>query len=247
MVVYTYDGSFQGLLTVIYEAYYNRYKPEKIIKERDYTYNFLYHIIRIENSKEKYEKVYGAMKSKLASSFINNIFLIYMSEVEGAENLILDYTKLAFKVGKDIDIHLHNPIVSDVHNIVRKVEIEKHRMLGFVRFQNLGKELYYSAIEPDYNILELIMPHFKERFKCQDFIIHDVKRNIGGIYSKLKGEWIFCNINLEDIPQIGKDDLYNELWQEYFLSVSIEERTNLKLQKRMMPKRYWKHITEVNI
>ncbi|MEW9093780.1 MAG: TIGR03915 family putative DNA repair protein [Clostridiaceae bacterium] len=247
MIVYIYDGSFEGLLTVIYEAYYNKYKPEKIMKEKDYTYNFLYHIVKIENNKEKCEKVYRAMKSKLNSSSINNIFLIYMSEVEGAENLILDYTKLAFKIGKDIDIHLHNPVVRDVHNIVKKVEIEKHRMLGFIRFQNLGKELYYSEIEPDYNILELIMPHFKERFRYQDFIIHDVKRNIGGIYSKSKEEWILCTMNLEDIPQVGKDDLYNKLWKEYFLSVSIEERGNLKLQRKMMPKRYWKHILEVNI
>ena len=40
------------------------------------------------------------------------------------------------------------------------------------------------------------------------------------------------------------NDEYSDLWKTYFRSTTIEERRNPKLQSRMMPKRYWKHILE---
>ena len=34
------------------------------------------------------------------------------------------------------------------------------------------------------------------------------------------------------------------LWKEYFSNTTIEERKNLKLQKKMLPQRYRKNLTE---
>ncbi|ETI99568.1 MAG: hypothetical protein Q611_LSC00264G0001, partial [Leuconostoc sp. DORA_2] len=41
-------------------------------------------------------------------------------------------------------------------------------------------------------------------------------------------------------------DEYSSLWKCYFKSTTIEERKNLRLQRQMMPKRYWKHIFETS-
>ncbi|MGL5152900.1 MAG: DUF4130 domain-containing protein, partial [Clostridium sp.] len=50
----------------------------------------------------------------------------------------------------------------------------------------------------------------------------------------------------EEYEQLkGYEDNYTDLWKEYFKSVTIKERTNPKLQKRMMPKRYWENLTEI--
>ena len=38
---------------------------------------------------------------------------------------------------------------------------------------------------------------------------------------------------------------YEELWKEYFNNMAIESRKNPKAQKRSMPVRYWKHLTEI--
>lgn len=43
------------------------------------------------------------------------------------------------------------------------------------------------------------------------------------------------------------NDEYTDLWKTYFKATTIQERKNLKLQCRMMPKRYWKHILETKI
>ena len=39
---------------------------------------------------------------------------------------------------------------------------------------------------------------------------------------------------------------FEDLWKQFYKSVNIEERKNPKCQKRMMPTRYWKHLTEMN-
>lgn len=246
MIIYIYDGSFEGLLTVIYEVYYNKNKPENIFKKREYIHNFLHKLIEVSTSEDKWKKVYEAIRVKISEQVLRNIYLLHLSELENIERLIIEYIKLAFKVGRDIDLHMYDARVFQVHKVVKKIEYEKHRMMGFVRFDPIGENVFYSKIEPDYNILELIMPHFSQRFKEENFIIHDVRRKLGGIYSKENGKWRIHTLHLEDIPQINNNELYNKLWKEYFSSVSIKERKNPRLQRRMMPKRYWKHMSEFN-
>ncbi len=56
--------------------------------------------------------------------------------------------------------------------------------MQFVRFKEIAPLSFYSKIEPDYNILPLIIDHFTERFSDQDFIIHDLNREIALVYDK---------------------------------------------------------------
>jgi probable DNA metabolism protein len=39
-------------------------------------------------------------------------------------------------------------------------------------------------------------------------------------------------------------DGWEELWRTYHRSITIENRKNPELQKRFMPTRYWKYLTE---
>ncbi len=41
-----------------------------------------------------------------------------------------------------------------------------------------------------------------------------------------------------------KEELYQTLWQQYFQSVNIKARKNMKLHIQHMPKRYWKYLVE---
>lgn len=63
------------------------------------------------------------------------------------------------------------------------------------------------------------------------------------MYNKTQYEII--DFTLEDSNKLSSyKDEYQKLWKTYFKSTTIEERKNLRLQTRMMPKRYWKHIFE---
>lgn len=245
MIYFIFDGSFEGMLTSIYEAYYRKDKPEEIVPKWQFEPTLLTEPVYIQTDEEKSSKVYNAVKNKISAAALDQIYHVYLSELEGCCTLIYNYIKLGFKIGKDIDLHLHNDIVLGIQNINRKVTYECHRMLGFVRFKSTDS-MYYSLIEPDHNILSLIASHFSERLPNENWIIHDLKRDLAVFYNKK--EWVITPFNKERAEAFfsTKDsELYETLWKEFFKTIAIDNRINPKLQKRLMPARYWKHLTEI--
>lgn len=244
MICYIFDGSFEGLLTSIYEAYYRKEKVEEIIPLSKFQPTLLTEPKYIETKDEKSSKVYAAIKNKISTEALDLIYHVYLSEIDGSCSLIYNYVKLGFKLGNKVNLHLHEDVVLNIHNINNKVINECHRMLGFVRFKFI-ENIYYSSIEPDHNIIGLIAPHFSERLLSERWIIHDLKRNIAVFYNK--NEWILTTFTAADMDSIiikEESELYESLWKDFFKTIAIADRTNPAYQRRNMPKRYWKHLTE---
>lgn len=243
MIHFIYDGSFDGLLTCIYEAYHRTEKPEKILFREDDQENLLVQKVYIEQDKVKAEKVYAAIRTKISRNALKNVFYAFLSEQEDAGSLIYRYIQLGFKMGNAIDQHLSDDRVLDMHKIVQKVTKEKHLMLGLVRFRKLGDNLYYAPITPDFQILGLLAPYFAKRMADQNWIIHDTGRNIAAVYNQK--EWMITEMILEkSVDIIEEERFYQQLWQQYFKSIAIKNRINPKLQKRYMPRRYWNNLVE---
>ena len=41
-----------------------------------------------------------------------------------------------------------------------------------------------------------------------------------------------------------QEELYDQLWKDYFNSINIKERQNVKLHVQYLPKRYWRYLNE---
>lgn len=245
MIVYIYDGSFEGLLTCIYEAFFSKENPIDIVSESGLQHSFINTYKYISTDDIKSDKVYNAVRSKISRQALENAYYVFLSENIEAGRLVLEYLRLGFKVKDKIDNYLANDSVLKVNKISQRVGFEKHRMMGFVRFSHLDGDLYYAPIEPDNNITVLLAPHFAERLADQNWIIHDVRRQIAAVYNKKS--WILVNAPENFNPRISKEEEeYRKLWKEFFHSIAIEERYNPMLQRNLMPKRYWKYITEKN-
>ena len=124
-------------------------------------------------------------------------------------------------------------------------------MEAFVRFQLTKDGLYYCLIQPDYNVLPLISNHFEKRYADQRWLIYDSHRKYGIYYDLEKVETVFLNfeVNSSDKKAIAeisdeKEELYQRLWQQYFSSVNIVARKNMRLHIQHMPKRYWRYLIE---
>ena len=123
-------------------------------------------------------------------------------------------------------------------------------MEAFVRFQKLGDGTFYAGIEPDFNVLPLLIKHFKDRYADQKWIIYDMKRKYGIYYDLQTVEYMEIDFStggsLKEPSGIYFEDekLYQHLWKNYFNSVNITSRKNIKLHLRHIPRRYWKHLTE---
>ena len=125
---------------------------------------------------------------------------------------------------------------------------EIHRMHAFVRFLKSKDGVYYSVIEPDFNVLPLIGEHFERRYADQHWIIFDTRRHYGLYYNltatmPITGDDPILTLAMGDASD-EKESLYQRLWINYFRSVNIPARNNIKLHLRQLPKRYWKYLTE---
>lgn len=243
-IVYLYDNSFEGFLTCIYRAYYSKENPNLIITKEEQI-NFLVKTLYIETDFEKSEKVYRAIQTKISHLALIKVFMVFLSEEKDMGTIILNYLRIAFKMGAKIDDYNVHPAVIEIDKLYKKVATEKHRLLGLTRFKELQNGIFYAQLEPVYNVVSLLAPHFSERLKNEKWIIHDLKRGIAVFYNKV--EWVIRNIDEPKNYIISEaEEDYQDMWREYYKHISIENRKNTKQKKAYMPTRYWKHLVEVS-
>lgn len=242
-VIYIYDGTWNCFLTAVHHYYYDHQTVTNIQSALTYIPNLIDEYREIKPDTIKAKTVEEAILNKISFESLDNIIRCFFSEIEGREFWILNYIKLGFKIGSRIDSMLGDQVVLDVLLPARKVKFECHRMLGLLRFELLENNIYYAKIQPDHNIITFISPHFKDRFADQNWVIHDIKRNIAALYNTKR--MLISYMDLTNIPNLHSDELrFQSLWKNYFKHIAIKSRLNPKLQKQFIPKRYWKNLTE---
>ena len=246
MCVLTYDGSFEGLLTCVYDGFYLKRKINNIFSEAsNYMPSLFDEVIKIVTDINKFEKVRNAVIVKIDRLALKKLYTVYLSNSDNKEILIYSYLKKAFKIGPDIHLFLNLDEVRLIDDICKRVSYEIHHLRGFIRFNYIQNKFLYTAISPDNDILEFLAEPFKKRYANEFWIINDTLRKKAVIYNKDSYEII--SFSEDDTAKLYEyKDEYSQLWIEYFKATTISERKNLKLQKRMMPKRYWKNILETH-
>ncbi len=245
-----YNGSFENFLTAVFEVY--EYKiAEPSIQKEDKANISLFGAHIVHDDKNKAERVTKKLKEKITTQAFTNLYKTFLSELPGIENVLLRYIQYVIESKNSIERNYANADVLMVHQTSHKVDREKHRMKAFIRFQKTKDELYYAIVQPDYNVLPLIIKHFKDRYADQRWLIYDVRRKYGLYSDKETVSEVFINFaesinNHETLQTIHdeKEDLYQSLWQTYFDNVNIKARKNMKLHIQHMPKRYWKYLVE---
>lgn len=241
MINYLYDGSFDGLLTAVYENYYEE-KAQGIFPEAAYQITIFTPSKTVRTDPILAEKVYSAIENKISASSLQHIYYAYLASEANMETKILKYLQLGFKLGPQIDdLHTH-PDVLPIRQATRKVSFEVERFLGLLRFKDAGSFLY-AVLEPDHNILLLLADHFADRLACERFIIHDRKRNLA-VISNCK-QWYLTDFTQDlDLSYSESENDYQELWKTYFTRIGIDNRKNQKLQNQFVPQRYRRNLIE---
>ncbi len=242
-MIYVTDGSFEGILTAVFEAYENKEIPESIVS-RDFYQVSLDSVVReIEKNDEKSSRVYNAVVEKMSQEALEIMYKAWLSEHCEIGTALYKYIKIGLKIGRKVLSYLQNPDVLMINDLAYKVGAEAHRFLGILRFKKLNNGLYYSKIEPDNNITMIIAEHFEQRMSDQPWIIHDIKRNVFALYDTY--QVIFVKEDISISIDNGEDKVFEELWKSYFKTIAIEDRRNPRLQKQFLPRRYWKNLTEM--
>lgn len=252
MTTLLYDGTFEGLLTAVFEVFEYRFDPAEIIsKEKYQTQTIFTDHHQVFTNVEKAERVENKLKKNLGKKGVSQLLRVYLSEKAEAERLILSAIKLSlqFPTENVLENYGHSDIL-DIAKINKSISREVHRMHAFVRFEKLQDEVYFAKVEPDFNVLPLIVSHFKNRYQDQKWMIYDLKRHYGIFYDLEDVQ--FFEPALEQTQQLKRTEnilheeeiQYQKLWQRYFFKTNIPERKNMKLHVQSLPKRYWKYLTE---
>ena len=238
---YYYDGSFDGLLTVIFIAYKDRKNNEfRIIVKTGQLLLGLDDINVITNF-SKARRVEKAICDKLSQNFLNNIQTSFLSCDKNKDIVIVHTVYKALKQGKEI-LNSLDEHAFYVNKLVKQVLNERHRYLGVLRFKEVKDGTMFSTIEPKNNVLPILLSHFINRMKREKFAIYDKKRKIIAYYDTKKVEIFF--VKSLEIEWSDEEIEYSELWKTFHKSISIKERENKKLQQSNLPKYYWKHLIE---
>ncbi len=240
-MIVVYDGSFEGFLTLVYDVYHSKICPEQIIKEEPKTL-LLDEYFCIDNDEEKFEKVYQSLTNHFSKENMQTIFNMFFCDTSSFEKELLEFIKLGFKNQKELD-NINIPEIFKIKNLEKELLRNAHRMYGFMRFQELADGTLYGKLESKFNLLTFMGRHFFQRLSNQNFIIHDAERKLAIVKNTTQ-------ISVEqvakfDTPVLSSDEKkFSDLWRQFFKSVAIEERRNLKLQQDLVPLIYRKYMNE---
>ena len=250
MTLLSYDSTFEGFLTTVFDIYEFKYSNPKIIKCSELQQNLFVDTVEIITDNSKSDRVIKKLQLQIGADGIRNIIYSFLSENHGVENLlfaVIDYSvkNPTVNITKDFS----NQYVLQISKLTKSVGREKHRMEAFIRFEQLKDGIYFAKIDPDFDVLTLIIPHFKNRYQDQKWLIYDLRRKYG-VYYDLETVTI-VTLDFDAILSKNIDNLYSDseinyqkLWSEYFDHTNIKERKNMKLHVQHVPQRYWKYLTE---
>ena len=252
MTAFFYDKTFEGLLSCVFFAFEAKEMPDVLLETGQVKPLFLDKSFTVITETEKAQRVWAGLEKKISPSAREMLVTVWLSELPEVDMLLFRYICKAFQALKSIELNFGDADVLRCAEIFKKVNQSCHKVIQFVRFQKTKDGVYFAPIAPDFNVITLVADHFKTRYADQQWIIYDTKRKFGLYYDLHSVTEI--TFTEEPVGKSGKltaeqmdneEQLYQQMWKNYFKSMAIKQRINPKLQRQHMPARYWKYLTEM--
>lgn len=240
-IIYRYDGTPDGMLTCIFEAFARREAPAAILSPDDAQAS-LFEMIAIQTDTSKAARVLAGLRRTAGYEAADLVQLAHLTCLPDKELHALAFTRLAMKTGPAACDMLTDHRVNIINKAVRNLQIEAHHLCGFVRFIEIEGTLV-SLIDPKNTVLPLLDAHFSDRFPCERFIIYDRTHRTALMH--LPGESRIVPLNELKIPAISEKELdIQRMWRRFHETIAIEGRLNKNLQRNLMPLRFRPNMTE---
>ncbi len=242
-VTYLYDGSLEGLLCCIFESYEKKEQPADI-QTVDAVQMNLYEKKTIQTELDKAKRVRAGIIKRASADAYDLVEYGFLTCHPQKERLILRFVQLAMQLGRKAQSMLAEETVGELHSAVRALLRESDKHKGFVRF-SIHDGVMVAVIEPKNNVLPLLAPHFCDRYSNEAFIIFDKVHGEALLYRS--GQSVIAPLCELDLPSADeREATFRSLWKMFYDTIAIDERYNPKCRMAFMPKRYWKHLTEMN-
>lgn len=247
-IILRYKDGFDGFLTAVFVAYEEKFLHARIADETAPNDLFSRNITVMTDA-DKAQRVWRKLSQLWKAEGVR----LVLKALIGAD---LTRDEVLFALIKYSLAHPNRWVLKDyacdavlnIHQWLKRVQREAHRMKAFVRFSQQKDGVFYAAIAPDFPVLPLIVPFFAARFADQAWLIIDIKHGYGAYYQS--GEKVILEkVDEPFTPSIVADNevFYQNLWQTYFSAATIQERKNRRLNLQHIPLRYWQYLTEKQV
>jgi probable DNA metabolism protein len=245
---YRYDGSFDGFLCVVFEAFRRRERPAEIGSGPG-TGGLFGSEVEIQTEKAHADRVALGIAQKGGPSRLEWVYHAFQSDLPGREAALFRLVETLFGGGADRLDDFRDDDVRAAEKMVRLTRREVHRMHAFVRFEETTDGQFIAEVEPEADVLPLIGEHFGKRYPAMRWAVVDVSRGRALLHrpaadAPLTERLAIVPASEVHAERVPKEMRVQEQWQTYFRSVTIPERANPKLHLRHMPRRYWRHLPE---
>jgi probable DNA metabolism protein len=242
-LAYTYDGSFEGFLCCVFESYAWKEIPLAVHSE-EAEQGLLLASKWIETDNTKAVRVLKSIPLRISPEAEELVRLGFWTCTSDKEMLLLNFLYLGFQHGRKVMNMLANDTVNALQKAVQQLRREGHLYLGFVRFSVYGPVMA-AVIEPQGYILPVIQEHFCDRFQGESFMIYDQTHEVALIHEPGREAILPLSGWVPPEPDEA-EEAYRRLWTGFYQAIGIKERRNDRLHSSLMPKRYWKHMLEMD-
>ena len=125
-----------------------------------------------------------------------------------------------------------------------KTRHEIDRLRGFLRFSPDSQGVYTAFCAPDHFSLPALGEHFALRFGDTPWLVIDEKRRLS-LCRAGSGRTEFRALDKGTACPAPEGGPWEELWRQYHKTANNESRNNPALQRRFLPARYRKYLTEL--
>lgn len=240
-LIYIYDGSYEGLLSCVFESFLHKEIPVDIQIEGEEQLS-LTPLHRIATDETHAARVARSLPHKLGPDVTAFFQFAFLTCLPSKELYMLRFLHLAFQRGPAVLSMLTDNTVHILSKAVQTLHNETHFFKQFIRFSDYHSFLV-TVIHPNNFVLPLLQAHFCDRFRGESFLIYDETHATALFYQAGHPQIMPLQELFLEAPT-PMEQKYRALWQTYYDTVAIKARYNPKCRMNHMPKRYWKYMTE---
>ncbi len=251
ITVFQCEDSLDGILTGVYEAWDSRLGHGAVRLETAAEANLeLFCAYRqVKTDLEKAEKVLRTVRKRMGEE--GEEAVCYAAACRDSRRADAIYRMIVLGLhlidGREAVNCLQNENVSLVMKLRMKAWHEAHQLMGFLRFEELENGVLYGRIEPDCAALPLLAPHFADRYRQENWVIHDVGRQQLALHRTGK-PWVLAEAGDLDASYLERrsprEEEFCRLWKSFCGTIAIEERRNPRCQRSLLPLHFRRYMTE---
>lgn len=243
-MAYIHDGSFEGLLTCVFEAFARKEFPEDIVSERSYRPRLDQAAMTIGTDGQKAHRVRAGLVRTCGKATFDAVLYAFLSDDPEAGACILRFVRYAMRRGRGALFDSGVTEVDAFMQIVHAVRRERHRMIEFIRFFQVEGGVFCATCSPKANVVPILMDWFSARFNTQPFLIFDRGHSIAGVYDGAGWRLVETDhVNLP--PETQEEKIMAAAWKTFYDALAIDSRYNPELRRQLVPKRFWSDMTEM--